>query len=597
MQKYEINDRKIKSILSDIETGRIAMPEIQRPFVWDTTKVRDLIDSIYQGFPIGYIITSSNPDIKTKGGDITRGKTLIIDGQQRLTALRAAVLGEQIVDSEYRKRYIRIAFNPTTEKFETQTPVIAKLPEWIADISVVLGDEFDMFEYIEEYAAKNPGVNKSMLNKTLMQLDNSIMGHQLGSIQLSHDLDVDTVAEIFVRINSKGAQLNQADFAMSKIASHSSRGSDLRKLIDYFAHLVRIGNAHDELAQNDPEFAKTAFFSKISWLKNDKSNLYDPDYSDIMRVAFSSQYNRGKLSDLVSLLSGRNFETRTYEAEIVEDTFDKLEAGVLGVVKESNFTTFNQIIEGTGFIHESLISSQNVLNFAYILYLNMKQSGENPSDIHRTVAKWFVMSVITGRYSSSPESAFDKDLRDIAKKGATTVLYEVEAAELSDTFWTVGLLQNMDRAIISSPYINTFFAAQIYSGDRGFLSQSVTLKTIKDIKGDIHHLFPKEYLKRNGFDGRSEYNQIANFVYTERTPNIQIGKKAPRDYMAIVHAQCDGSDLKIGTIHDSEDLKKNLTENCIPEGFEFMTAEDYPQFLQERRKLMVAKMRAYYKSL
>ncbi len=597
MQLYEINDRKIKSILNDIETDIIAMPEIQRPFVWDTTKVRDLIDSIYRGFPIGYIITSNNPDIRTKGGGITRGKTLIIDGQQRLTALRAAILGERIVDDHYRKRNIRISFNPKTEVFETQTPAIIKSKDWIPDISIVLNENFDSYQYIQQYCEQNTDVSPNDLNKILMKLQNSIMGNQIGYISLSHKLDVDIVSEIFVRINSKGAQLNQADFAMSKIAAHNERGSNLRKLIDYFSHLVLIGSDYDEITANDPEFSQTEHFKKISWLKDDKSSLYDPDYSDIMRVAFSSQYNRGKLADLVSLLSGRNFEKKIYEEEIIEDTLNKLEAGVLDVVRESNFTSFLQIIDGAGFVDNSLISSQNVLNFAYILYLNMKQSGESPSIIQRTVAKWFVMSTLTGRYSSSPETAFDRDLRDIAKKGAGEMLIDIEAAELSDTFWNVGLLQDMDRATITHPYINTFFAAQIHAGDRGFLSQSVSLRSIKDIKGDIHHIFPKDYLRKNGFDSRSDYNQIANFVYIERAPNIQIGNKPPEEYMKIVMKQCEDEKCKIGDIHDAIVLNENLRQNCIPSNLSEMTAADYPEFLKERRKLMVYKIKRYYEGL
>lgn len=597
MQHFEINNRKIKTILADIESGKIAMPEIQRPFVWDSTKVRDLIDSIYKGFPIGYIITSENPDIKTKSGNITRGKTLIIDGQQRLTALRAAVLGEIIVDEHYKKKHIYIAFNPITEKFETQTPAINNSKDWIPDISKILGDDFSTFSFVNDYVGKNPTVDPDKLNQVLGKLQNTIKGHELGCIQLSHVLDVDTVAEIFVRINSKGAQLNQADFAMSKIASRDDKGSDLRKLIDYFAHLVRINSDFNEIAENDKEFAEKEFFRKITWLKNETTNLYDPDYADIMRVAFSSQYDRGKLADLVSLLSGRNFEKRTYEEEIVEDTFLRLEEGVLAVTRESNFTTFLQIIEGTGFVDSSLITSQNVLNFAYILFLVMKRGGENPGLIHKTVAKWFVMSIITGRYSSSPETAFDRDLRDIAKKGAPQLLTEIEAAELSDTFWDVGLLQDMDRAITAHPYMNTFFAAQIFLGDKGFLSHAVTLRSIKTIKGDIHHIFPKDYLKKNNYDSRGDYNQIANFAYMERTVNIQISNKAPHTYMQQVIDQCNNGPLTIGYIQDPNVLKNNLKENCIPSGFENMTAEDYPSFLNERRKLMVQKMKNYYQSL
>ena len=80
---YSVTTYSVQSILGLIESGDIAIPEIQRPFVWDSTKVRDLIDSLYYGYPTGYLITWKNPDVKIKGGGVAEGKTVLIDGQQR----------------------------------------------------------------------------------------------------------------------------------------------------------------------------------------------------------------------------------------------------------------------------------------------------------------------------------------------------------------------------------------------------------------------------------------------------------------------------------------------------------------------------------
>ena len=597
MQRFDVGNRSISSLLEAIKTKEILMPEIQRPFVWDSTKVRDLVDSLYRGYPIGYIITSQNPDVKTKAGETARGKTLIIDGQQRLTALRAAVLGEQVVNKRYKKVRIRIAFHPLEERFETQTPAILKDSIWIPDIAIILDQNFNSFEFITRYMETNNEVDSATLNNALQKLRDSILTHVIGYIQLGHDLDVDAVAEIFVRINSKGVPLNQADFAMSKIASYSDYGSNLRKLVDYFAHLSVEPGYYTDIATNDKQFSDTEFLQKISWLKGEKTDLYDPDYTDILRVAFTYKFRRGKLADLVSLLSGRNFEKRIYEQDIIDDTLETLEDGVLDFARESRFKDFLQIIESTGFIDKSLVSSQNTLNFAYILYLIMKEQNEPIGVIQKTVAKWFVMSVLTGRYSSSPESWFDADVRAIAKSGAPQILANIEAAELSDIFWEVGLVQDFDKASTTHPYINTFFAAQIHDGDKGFLSHAVTLRSIKSIKGDIHHIFPHNYLKKNGYPNRSDYNQIANFVYMERSVNIQVSDRSPAGYMSIIDAQVNGGEPKIGRIDDKSVLERNLAENCIPRGFENMKVENYPQFLSARRKLMAEKIKGYYQSL
>src|SRR5690606_9182719 len=158
------------------------------------------------------------------------------------------------------------------------------------------------------------------------------------------------------------------------------------------------------------------YFRKMSWLKDEQDDIYDPAYTDLLRVAFTSEFNRGKLSDLVSLLSGRNFETRTFEEEIAKQSFEKLENGILNFINENNFKKFIMIIRSAGFISSSLIRSQNALNFAYILYLKLRSLNYNQSEIEKYVRRWFVLSVLTGRYSGSPESAIDFDIRSISAK-------------------------------------------------------------------------------------------------------------------------------------------------------------------------------------
>jgi hypothetical protein len=198
----------------------------------------------------------------------------------------------------------------------------------------------------------------------------------IGMIELAPELDIETVTEIFIRINSKGVVLSQADFAMSKIASDTENGgNELRKAIDYFCHLAIAPDFYKQIVDNDKDFAKSDFFQKMSWLKTENEDLYDPSYNDLIRVAFTSQFNRGRLSDLVSLLSGRNFETRSYETEIAEQSFLKLKNGVYNFINETNFKRFLMIVKSAGFISPKLIRSQNAINFAYIVYLKLKELG------------------------------------------------------------------------------------------------------------------------------------------------------------------------------------------------------------------------------
>lgn len=269
MPNYDVNNCAVSSLLASIKAGDIAIPEIQRPFVWDSTKVRDLIDSLYNGFPVGYIIVWQNPDVKLKDGRMSQEKKVLIDGQQRITALTAAIVGNEVINSHYKKVPIRIAFNPLEEKFEVLNPAIQKDSTWVPDISKIFDGSFNALRFVHEYSQVNSITDwdqQMRLSDVITKLS-AIQNNNLGMITLSHELDIDTVTEIFIRINSKGMVLSQADFAMSKISSNESYGGNIiRKMVDYFCHLKQEPTDYVDIKKNDTEFAATKEFSLIEKL-------------------------------------------------------------------------------------------------------------------------------------------------------------------------------------------------------------------------------------------------------------------------------------------------------------------------------------------
>ena len=601
MIKYEVNNSSIDGILSFIKNGEIAIPEIQRPFVWDSSKVRDLIDSLYKGYPVGYIITWKNPDVKLKDGTFALGKKVLIDGQQRITALTAAILGQEVVGSDYRKKRIKIAFNPREEKFEVSNPAIEKDSIWISDISKIFTNDFNTFSYIFKYCAENNISDMEEQSKLANTITNliAIKNNNLGVIDLSHKLDIEKVTEIFIRINSKGVVLSQADFAMSKISSNEVYGGNtIRKTIDYFCHLAKNPIDYVAIRENDTEYCNKDDFNKIKWIAKENEDLYSPSYTDVLRVAFTYKFNRGKLADLVSLLSGRDFETREYKDEIAEESFKLLHEGVLDFVNETNYKRFIMIIKSSGIIDSSLVRSQNVLNFAYTLYLTLKAKGIQPNKIENLVRRWLVLSILTGRYSSSPESAFDYDIKRIVEADDIELyIKHVEDGELSDAFWNNILVTKLNTSVTSSPYFNVYLMAQIRNGDRGFLSSHIDVKTLIEGRGDVHHIFPKKYLQKNGLNNRGQYNQIANYVYMQSEINIRISDKSPDKYFNELIEQCNNGEIKYGGINNIDELNNNLNENCIPREVFNMNIDNYNEFLELRRRLMAEKIKEYYYKL
>jgi len=593
MQKYAVNQQLISTLLSWVQSGEIAIPEIQRPFVWESTKVRNLMDSLYKGYPIGYIITWKNPDTKLKDGTTSIGRKIVIDGQQRITAMRAGILGLKVVNKGYKDIRIVIAFNPVTEEFATKTPAIEKDSIWISDISKVLSKEDEILDFVEKYLELNPLIDKKLVQKNIQKLF-QIKNRQIGVIDLDDSLDIETVTDIFVRINSEGVVLSQADFAMSKIASNETYdGAMLRKCIDYFSHLCESSDFYKRLSEVDTKFTATKYYPKLSWVSNENIDLYVPDYNDILRVAFTSKFQRGRLSDLVSLLSGRNFETREFQEDIVRDSFNTLSDGVLEFINETDFKRFVMIIRSAGFIDQTLIRSQNVLNFAYILYLVLRRENYKSEEIETYVRKWFVMSILTKRYSGSPESVFDYDVKRIINGNFPNFLQEVESASLSEAFWTASIVQSLDTSVASSPYYNVFLASQVKANNRGFLSKDITITDLINHRGDIHHIFPRDYLKKNGLT-KSKYNQIANYVYMQSEINIKVGNKAPIEYFNEILEQIKTGSTLYGGILNMDDLKRNLAENCVPESIFGMDIDQYEDFLKERRNLIAQKIKGYY---
>ena len=598
MARYSVNNYTVETLLSDIKSGNIAIPEMQRPFVWDSSKVRDLVDSLYKGFPVGYIIVWQNPDVKLKDGTKSIGKKVLIDGQQRITAMAAAIVGQEVLDDHYKWKRIAIAFNPLEEKFEVSNNAILKSAKWIPDIAPVLEPAFDSFSFVMEYCQKNEIEDQMpQVNKIINHL-RSIQNNSLGVITLDSRLDIDSVTDIFIRINSKGVVLSQADFAMSKISSNETYGGNItRKTIDYFCHLLESPEDLKDIKNNDRAFAALPEFDAIKWAASKNDPIYKTSYTDILRVAFTYKFKRGRLADLVSLLSGRDFETREFKVEIEEDSFAQLHEAVLQAVNQTNYARYLMIVRSAGIVRKSLVRSQNVLNFGYALYLALRERKIDSNTIEKIVRRWIALSILTGRYSASPESSFDYDIkRFFAYDDPMEYLKLTEAGELSDAFWDVNLVQRLNTSVASSPYFNMYLVAQVKAHDRGFLSAQVDVESMLENRGDIHHLFPKNYLTKHSIP-QAQYNQIANYVFLQQEINIKIGDKAPDAYMKGVYEQCCTKQPVYGCITDEDELRRNLTQNCIPDGFESMSIGDYDRFLEERRKLMAQKIRNYYFSL
>lgn len=587
-KSYSVDHTNVGTLLHWIEEDKIGLPEMQRPFVWKSVQVRDLIDSLYRGYPIGFIVTWQNPDAALKNGGKGQNKEIIIDGQQRITALKAALEGHKIVDNKYLSKRIYIAFNPTTEEFATRSAAIAKDPKWIPDISIFNQPSFDEFEYVINNS-QSLGLPGNKLNAIIQKLK-AIFESEIGVINLDSKLPIDQVTDIFNRINQKGTRLSSADFAMSRLSSDvTHHGNDLRKEIEYFIQIYNDSALADNIKQMDPNFANSEYCQHIAWAKNENTTIFDPDFGDLLHICLGIGFLRGRLSQLISLISGRDFETKTYTEEAMAKSYQKLNETIQYVLNESNFKRYILLLKSLGIVDKSYAKlPDSYTNFGYILYLYLKKyTSFNNDEIEKYTKQWILMSALTKRYGSSPETGFDKDLRLLVENNSNNQLVEffnnVITDNLTDEFWNLTLPNNLVAQTTQLTNWRIFQMSQIHAKSHAWLEKDkFTADTINE-QGNIHHIFPKAYLRKNGFK-QSEYNQVANYVWITQPRNLEIGDRAPKDYM---------TDMETTKYHSGE----NDQANAIPADLNELDYHQYNHFLNERRKLMSQNTRKFFNSL
>src|SRR3989344_2466209 len=539
-QVFKTTDYTIGKLVDDIEIGDIALPDIQRPFVWyrKISKVRDLFDSIYRGYPIGYLLfweNANRSDYKNIG---------------------------------FEKKKIKIAFKPIDSTFKVGDAATDRDSEYVADIYSLWAGEGD-FSIINAFLSKLKeikGLDKEeerIISANIQNLIN-IAKYPLTALEVSAELLEETVSEIFVRINSQGVSLTQADFILTLLSVYWEEG---RKEIEQFAIDSR------KIPDKDTRYSSFNYLIK-------------PDPDDMLRILIGCSFHRAKMKDVYSIIRGRDMETGEFSEELRTQQFEKLKAHLPLVLDNTNWQSFLKILIGAGYKDEELISSKNADLYSYILYLIGKENFSTANhELQQIIARWFVMASLTGRYSSSPESEFEKDLNKIKefdKNYFVVGLEKIITDNLTNDFWEITLVGQMETSSARSPEANAFYAALNKLGSPVLFSRKLigdlydpSLK-IKQKRLEKHHIFPRNYLiSKYRFDknkDKAKINQIANLTFLEFEDNIEISDANPSEYFAMVKKR-----------FAENELSEMLNQHAVPDNFYQL---EYDEFLQKRRKLM-----------
>ena len=591
---YKITQYSVSSILGYVENSQIAIPEIQRPFVWKGEEVRALIDSLYEGYPIGYLIVWQNSQVRVRNFGKGGTKKILIDGQQRVTALMAALLGKEVLDEQYQSHRIRIAFNPLAGKGEERFAVCDTKHEedsrWIPDISIFFRRDFSFRQFEKEYKEANPDEDFTPLEESVDTLK-EIVKHQVGVIELSFLLDIDVVSEIFIRINLQGKPLNQEDFVMSKISVNEQYGGDyIRNCIDYFCHLLREPSFYQVLQQNETEFFNSEYGKALTWCQNEEQSLYIPSYADVLKVVLISYFGKTRIGDLVHLLSGRDGEKKIFSKKeiskkVSEEAFEKLGAGVKAFVCEENFQGFQKALKKAGYSCSRLLYSQSILNYCYAMYLLMYRQGIGEKERESLLSKWITMAMITGHYQSGGESTVQKDYANAQEEGFASYLAQIEELKLTDEFYNNILPEKFTSTTARTAPFLAYVATQCARGVHSLYSD-VTIEELYKNKTESYQILPKAYLAKCGYKTREIYGQVANLTYISKETKNIIRKKSPVDYK-------EDLEKAIGI----EKIRTSLKENGLAETILTANETDVIQILADRRRQMASEIRDFYKTL
>lgn len=582
----------VSDLVAGVDSGRVRLPDIQRPFVWSNAKIRDLVDSMYQGFPVGQLMFWENADeshARSIGVDAkTQGASMqVIDGQQRLTSLYAVVKGVAVLREDYSEERVVISFNPLTERFAVPDNAIRRSSEWVHDIRAVFESPIDArSDYIEALEQARGGERldrpiERQIEEAINRL-NQVLAYGFQVVQLKPSVSRETVADIFVRINSEGVKLSSTDFILTWLSVFWEQG---RQELEDFAKASRF----------TPQELTRATGERVAWTPKNAFLTLDPGH--VLRVVVAVGNKRAQLQDAYNALRGRDRRARQIVPEERERQLALLKAGQEHALKPHHWDEYLKVIERAGMRTSAMITSKNAVLFGYAIWLlGRVEFGVPVDELRELMARWYFMAQITARYSGSAETRGQEDINRLDALERTpeqfhdAITSQIET-NLTDDWWRVNLPEDLHTSNTTGPAYTGYLAALTIL-DAEVLLSTLTVKDWLDpsrrpMKGvEKHHLFPKDYLKQTlGYSSTRQINQVANQALVEWSDNIDISNDAPGEYWP-------------QQVEDKVMLGKRLARQTWWHGLpENWTDLSYEEFLDQRRRRLAQVTREGFRKL
>jgi len=522
MAKLERTDKPVSVLLEELSKGEIGLPEIQRGYVWNRPQARDLIDSLYREYPSGLILLwkpEELPELRDGSFEQVSERKLnylVLDGQQRLTALK------QVFDGK-----INVYFNVEDETFQIYSAKMKANPLWVSVKDTVSQGAVRVWRELQERIDGTSGkIDRSQLDEYLDRLSRlERIKEYRYPVMIIHTDDYEEVTESFIRINSRGTRLREAELAMAQLAFHWP-GAIVREF---------------ESALEDYEQANYEFEARF-----------------LMRCFVAVGTNQSRFRHLSVL-----WEKSQAELEAIWKRTRK------AVDHMVNFLRNNAGIESSRWI-----PSINAL-VPLVVYFSTKE-GQLSEKETRGLLFWFLEATIHGRFTGSPETKLDQDLRAIAGTSPLDSLMGNLRREIAGFDITSEMIEGKYQR---NPFLPLMFIVFRRNHAQDWFTGTVLSSTNvgPDHQLELHHIFPKAVLKRVDDYESHEIDDLANIAFLSQKANRTILKSFPDKYLPEIEPS-------------------RLEAQFVP-GREFWGIKQFRGFLAERRNRLAQAINEYLQEL
>ena len=570
---------KVLRLEQVVENPYFEIPTFQRDVVWTADQMVTLIDSVYRGIPINSLYIWNCEGIWTKDGTESDADTqLVIDGQQRLTALKAMLLGEPYYNSSGNRQLIEVAFHPIEGTFRKVDNRFRPSDKHVPNLATFYANpEAETKKYENRNERKLTAEEKETVAANLKSLQ-AIKTLPVAVYQISSTATLEQVYLCFERTNTGGTKVSKADLCMAWLEVYQQL---LAEGITFFSQGIQPQRGYN-IPNTSRKFDRSKFAKATQWIRsvNGQSFSYHPKVGHVAGLLFNI------------LQDGRRFNLGTIARQLLSDTGNassqnenqaRVDNAFLEIVNQENFNRFNQIIGQFPGINST------DKGYAYWLFLRCRreprEKGYTGEKIARLLQRWYLLQLLSSISATGPV-AFSRYLPGFAQAGGMEGYLRTLEAGLPENFWTEGLPSELREEVAKTTTPKVAIAwemVQILQERKALFDDAVLIERLQSNRlRSVHHLYPQDLLKKEGVPER-KINAIANRAITTKEVNSRIGNRK-------LHRFIEDAE-EIGVLWSAQE---HLEAHCIPNSAGTMP---YEEFLAERARLMAARIQKVYEDL